>query len=496
MEEIGGATIIRFLELFAERLAQRKVELTDLDSKIGDADHGINMDRGFSAVAAKLPEVHDSDLGTIAKTTGMTLISTVGGASGPLYGTFFLRLATALGDRPVASGAQMGEALRAGLDGVRQRGRAEPDDKTMVDAMAPAVDAYDAHLASDGVAGCIGSGGRRCGGGSRSGHATGCPQGAGLIPGRACGGTSGSRRHLDHHPVRVAARRRRGAARPGPTHLNTSRGGSDRMAKYVLALDQGTTSSRAILFNADGTIHKVANQEFPQIYPSPGHVEHDPEAIWDSQLAVAKQVIADAGASADDIAAIGITNQRETTVVWDKNTGKPVQNAIVWQSRITAGYCDELKAAGHEQKFRDKTGLPIDAYFSGTKIRHILQNNPGAQEKAERGELLFGTVDSFLIWRLTEGRVHVVDYSNASRTLLFNIHTLDWDDELMGIMNVPRADDAEGPSLQRGLRRDHAARRLDQNRRRRGAISRLPHSGRRASSRAWPSRHMAPVPSC
>jgi glycerol kinase len=211
------------------------------------------------------------------------------------------------------------------------------------------------------------------------------------------------------------------------------------MAKYVLALDQGTTSSRAILFNADGTIHNSANQEFPQIYPSPGHVEHDPEAIWDSQLAVAKKVMADAGASPDDIAAIGITNQRETTVVWDKNTGKPVQNAIVWQSRITAGYCDELKAAGHEQLFRDKTGLPVDAYFSGTKIRHILQNNPGAQEKAEAGDLLFGTVDSFLIWRLTEGRVHVVDYSNASRTLLFNINDLDWDDELLGIMNVPRA---------------------------------------------------------
>ncbi len=211
------------------------------------------------------------------------------------------------------------------------------------------------------------------------------------------------------------------------------------MAKYVLALDQGTTSSRAILFNADGTIHKTANQEFPQIFPSPGHVEHDPEAIWDSQLAVAKQVVADAGASPDDIAAIGITNQRETTVVWDKNTGKPVQNAIVWQSRITAGYCDELKAAGHEKLFRDKTGLPVDDYFSGTKILHILQNNPGAQEKAEAGELLFGTVDSFLIWRLTEGRVHVADYSNCSRTLLFNIHTLEWDEELLGIMNVPRS---------------------------------------------------------
>ncbi|PZR64513.1 MAG: glycerol kinase [Chloroflexi bacterium] len=211
------------------------------------------------------------------------------------------------------------------------------------------------------------------------------------------------------------------------------------MAKYVLALDQGTTSSRAILFTPQGTIHKVANQEFPQIYPSPGHVEHDPEAIWDSQLAVAKKVIADAGASTEDIAAIGITNQRETTLVWDKNTGKPVQNAIVWQSRITAGYCDSLKAKGLEDTVREKTGLPIDAYFSGTKIRHILENNPGAREKAERGELLFGNVDSFLIWRLTGGKVHVTDYSNASRTMVFNIHTLDWDDELLGEMGIPRS---------------------------------------------------------
>jgi glycerol kinase len=211
------------------------------------------------------------------------------------------------------------------------------------------------------------------------------------------------------------------------------------MAKYVLALDQGTTSSRAILFNERGTIEAVANQEFPQIYPTPGHVEHDPEAIWESQIAVAQKVLQQKGTSADDIAAIGITNQRETTVVWERDSGKPVQNAIVWQSRITASYCDQLKSEGREELFRERTGLPIDAYFSGTKIRHILQSNPGLQERAERGELLFGNVDSFLIYRLTGGRVHVTDYSNASRTLLFNIHTLDWDDELLGIMGVPRA---------------------------------------------------------
>ena len=211
------------------------------------------------------------------------------------------------------------------------------------------------------------------------------------------------------------------------------------MSRYILALDQGTTSSRAILFNADGTIHRAANQELAQIYPSPGHVEHDPEAIWESQLSVAKIVLADAGVSPDDIAAIGITNQRETAVVWDRNTGAPVQNAIVWQSRITAPYCDELKAAGHEPMFRERTGLPIDAYFTGTKIRHILRNNTGAQEKAERGELLAGTVDSFLIWRLTQGRVHVADYTNCSRTLLFDIRMLAWDDELLGIMGIPRS---------------------------------------------------------
>ena len=369
MSEFDGAAFHRFLGLFADRLHERRDELTELDSAIGDADHGINMDRGFSAVRAKLSELDGSDLGASAKAVGMTLISTVGGASGPLYGTFFLRLATAIGDHTVLDPAELGAALRAGLEGVMQRGKATTDDKTMVDAMSPAVDAYDAAAERRRVgrprSGRDGS--RR---GTRPDHSAGGPQGQGELPRRAVGQPPGSRRHLDHHPVRIPPRRRRGGLIRRTDH---ERKAAIDMAKYVLALDQGTTSSRAILFNADGTIHTTASQEFPQIFPSPGHVEHDPEAIWDSQLAVAKKVIADAGASPDDIAAIGITNQRETTVVWDKNTGKPVQNAIVWQSRITAGYCDELKAAGHEAKFRDKTGLPIDAYFSGTKIRHILQ---------------------------------------------------------------------------------------------------------------------------
>ena len=211
------------------------------------------------------------------------------------------------------------------------------------------------------------------------------------------------------------------------------------MPKYILALDQGTTSSRAILFGHDGRGVASAQQEFPQILPSPGHVEHDPEAIWSSQLATAKQAITKAKCNAEDIAAIGVTNQRETTVLWEKATGKPVANAIVWQSRITAPICEKLKADGAEQTIRDKTGLVVDAYFSGTKIKYLLDTIPGLRSRAEKGEILFGTVDSFLIWRLTGGKRHVTDVSNASRTLLLNMHTLQWDDELLKLLGVPRA---------------------------------------------------------
>jgi glycerol kinase len=207
---------------------------------------------------------------------------------------------------------------------------------------------------------------------------------------------------------------------------------------YVLALDQGTTSSRAILFGRDGRVASVAQQEFPQIFPAPGHVEHDPEAIWSSQLAVAKECLARAGASASDVAAIGITNQRETTVLWDRATGKPVANAIVWQSRVSAPICDALRAQGLSDLFRRKTGLVVDAYFSGTKVKHLLDTVPGLRARAEAGEALFGTIDTFLIWRLTGGRQHVTDVSNASRTLMFDIHALDWDDELLGVLGVPR----------------------------------------------------------
>ncbi len=211
------------------------------------------------------------------------------------------------------------------------------------------------------------------------------------------------------------------------------------MSKFVLALDQGTTSSRSMVIGRDGRAIASAQQEFPQIYPQPGHVEHDAEAIWATQLQTAKDCLAQAKLSASDIAAIGVTNQRETTVIWDRTTGRPVANAIVWQSRITADICAKLKADGTEPLFRSKTGLVLDAYFSGTKIKHLLDTIPGLRTRAERGDVLFGTIDSFLLWRLSGGKLHVTDPSNASRTLLFNIHTGQWDDELLRLLDVPRA---------------------------------------------------------
>ena len=211
------------------------------------------------------------------------------------------------------------------------------------------------------------------------------------------------------------------------------------MAKYVMALDAGTTSNRCILFNEKGEMCSVAQKEFTQFFPKPGWVEHDAEEIWSTQLEVAQEAMKNLGVTAADIAAIGITNQRETTIVWDKNTGEPIHHAIVWQCRRTSEYCDSLKDKGLVDKIRSKTGLVIDAYFSGTKVRWLLENVPGAREKAEKGELLFGTVETWLIWKLTKGKVHVTDYSNASRTLLFNINTLEWDDEILAELNIPKS---------------------------------------------------------
>lgn len=210
------------------------------------------------------------------------------------------------------------------------------------------------------------------------------------------------------------------------------------MAKYVMALDAGTTSNRCILFNEKGEMCSVAQKEFTQYFPKPGWVEHNADEIWNTQLGVAVEAMNKVGATYEDIAAIGITNQRETTIVWDKETGIPVYNAIVWQCRRTSEYCDSLKDKGLVDKIREKTGLVIDAYFSGTKLKWILDNVEGAREKAEAGQLLFGTVETWLIWKLTFGAVHVTDYSNASRTMLFNINTLDWDDEILAELNIPR----------------------------------------------------------
>lgn len=209
------------------------------------------------------------------------------------------------------------------------------------------------------------------------------------------------------------------------------------METFILALDQGTTSSRAMLFNKKGEIVSVAQKEFRQIYPKPGWVEHDAQEIWSSQAGVAAEAVASAGINGKALAGIGITNQRETTVVWDRKSGKPIYNAIVWQDRRTSDYCDSLKEAGHGEMIQDKTGLVIDSYFSGTKVKWILDNVEGAREKAEKGDLAFGTIDSWLIWNFTQGELHITDVTNASRTMLFNINTMEWDKDLLELMGIP-----------------------------------------------------------
>ncbi|WP_339885199.1 glycerol kinase GlpK [Polaribacter vadi] len=211
------------------------------------------------------------------------------------------------------------------------------------------------------------------------------------------------------------------------------------MSKYILALDQGTTSSRAIVFDKKGTIRSVAQKEFTQIFPQPGWVEHDAVEIWSTQAGVAAEAIASKGLEMENIAAIGITNQRETVVVWDKNTGKPVYNAIVWQDKRTSDYCDELRAAGKADMITEKTGLIVDSYFSGTKVKWILDNVEGARERAEKGDLLLGTIDTWLVWNFSKKKKHITDVTNASRTLLFNINTMAWDDELLELLTIPKS---------------------------------------------------------
>lgn len=211
------------------------------------------------------------------------------------------------------------------------------------------------------------------------------------------------------------------------------------MNQYILALDQGTTSSRAVVFDKKGTIISVAQKEFTQLFPKPGWVEHDPDEIWSTQAGMAAEAVSKKGIKASQLAAIGITNQRETVVVWDKNTGEPVYNAIVWQDKRTADYCDELKKAGKSQLIREKTGLVIDSYFSGTKVKWILDNVEGAREQAEAGDLVLGTIDTWLIWKMTDGELHITDVTNACRSMLFNINTMDWDDELLELLTIPKS---------------------------------------------------------
>ena len=211
------------------------------------------------------------------------------------------------------------------------------------------------------------------------------------------------------------------------------------MNQYILALDQGTTSSRAVVVDKKGTIISVAQKEFTQLFPKPGWVEHDPDEIWSTQAGMAAEAVSKKGIKASQLAAIGITNQRETVVVWDKNTGEPVYNAIVWQDKRTADYCDELKKAGKSQLIREKTGLVIDSYFSGTKVKWILDNVKGAREKAEAGDLVLGTIDTWLIWKMTDGELHITDVTNACRSMLFNINTMDWDDELLELLTIPKS---------------------------------------------------------
>ena len=211
------------------------------------------------------------------------------------------------------------------------------------------------------------------------------------------------------------------------------------MNQYILALDQGTTSSRAVVFDKQGTIISVAQKEFTQIFPQPGWVEHDPNEIWATQAGMAAEAVSKKGLKGEQMAAIGITNQRETVVVWDKNTGEPIYNAIVWQDKRTADYCDALKREGKSQMIREKTGLVIDSYFSGTKVKWILDNVEGARKKAEAGDLVLGTIDTWLIWKMTEGKLHITDVTNACRSMLFNINTMDWDDELLDLLTIPKS---------------------------------------------------------
>ena len=413
-----------WMNRFAGEMAEHRAELVALDTAIGDGDHGTNMDRGMTKAVEKLAAAEQDDPGAVLKTVAMTLVSSVGGAAGPLYGTLFLQIGGALAGQSEVDVAAYAAAWRKGLEGVQARGKAEPGDKTMVDALIPAVQALEGGVRPRRRS-ARGSAGRR--GRHEGNDAADRAQGTRQLSGRTEQGPPGPGRDLHLLPLQE---RRRGA------------GGlkGARMAKYSIALDQGTTSSRAMVFDHSGRVVAVSQKEHEQIYPKPGWVEHDPMEVWARCQEVIDEAVEKAGASRDDIAALGITNQRETAVVWDRNTGEPVMNAIVWQDTRTDKLVDELSADGGQDRFRSKVGLPLATYFSGPKVRWILDNVDGARAKAEAGDLVFGNMDTWCIWNLTggpNGGLHITDVTNASRTMLMDLETLAWDKDIASTIGVP-----------------------------------------------------------
>src|ERR1700737_4701459 len=392
---VTSAQIYTWLERYAGIVAEQKQYLTGLDAAIGDGDHGINMDRGFQTVLVKLAPVRDKDVGTLLKTTGMALVGSVGGAGGPLYGTFFLRAGAALDGKAEISDRDLVGALEAGLKGVVERGKANPNDKTMVDALTPAIEQAKQSLDNGAL--------------------------------------------LEKALAAAADAAEKGMKATIP--LKALKGRASYLGDRSIG-HQGTTGTRFMVFSHDGKVVSTDYLEHEQIYPKPGWVEHNPMEIWEKTQRVIKGSMQKGGIKADEISGIGVTNQRETTVVWEKKTGKPIHNAIVWQDTRTIDICQKLSNDGVEPLVKSKTGLVVATYFSGPKIQWILDNVSGARAAGERGDLLFGNIDTWVIWWLTggpEGGAHVTDYSNASRTMLMDLKTLDWDAELLSKIKVPRA---------------------------------------------------------
>ena len=429
-----------WIRAFAAVIAENKEYLTELDSAIGDADHGINMNRGMQAVLAKLEGDGQADVGALLKTVGTTLVSTVGGASGPLYGTLFLQMGSSAAGKPELSEGDWAAALAAGVAGVQRRGKAELGDKTMIDALVPAVEALRSSLTGGATAG---EALHRSAEAARDGMTATIPLVA--RKGRASYLGERSADHQDPGATSslAASAHSRGDARSHgePTAArNVTK--ETQMADYVGALDQGTTSTRFMVFDHHGQVVAVDQKEHEQIYPKPGWVEHDANEIWERSQEVIQGALSKASLSASDLAAAGITNQRETTLVWDRNTGEPVHNAIVWQDTRTDQICNELAADGGQDRFRAKVGLPIATYFSGPKVKWILDNVEGARARAEAGDLVFGNMDTWCIWNMTggtNGGVHVTDVTNASRTMLMDLATLEWDDGILATMGIPKS---------------------------------------------------------